>query len=330
MAKLVRRFPQLGLRCLKWRYDIASTCESPAFHLMKSTLLGHSLLTNRSFSMIENRKVFMSDETTSEDEDVDHQTSSQFMANRRFSMTENHKRFVKSDETTSEDEDKDEQVDHQTSSQIMGNNDNCQPRDNIRRKDRVKFIVENLTDMEDNSKEAVHEALDSWVAWEQNFPVGHLKRVIFLLEKDEQWHRVIQVIKWMLSKGQGNTRGTYAQLIRALDMDNRAEEAHQVWEKKIGFDLHSVPWQLCQLMVAVYHRNNMPERTIKLFKGLEDFDRKPQEKSIVQRVADAYELLGKPQEKERVLEKYKDLFSLSPKKFSSKNKKKPKAAKKAE
>ena len=46
---------------------------------------------------------------------------------------------------------------------------------------------------------------------------------------------------------------------------------------------------------------------IKLFKGLEAFDRKPPEKSIVQRVADAYEMLGLLEEKERVLEKYKDI-----------------------
>lgn len=47
----------------------------------------------------------------------------------------------------------------------------------------------------------------------------------------------------------------------------------------------------------------------KLFKDLEAFDRKPPEKSIVKKVADAYEVLGLLEEKERVLEKYKDLFS---------------------
>ncbi|KAK7837208.1 hypothetical protein CFP56_021505 [Quercus suber] len=53
-----------------------------------------------------------------------------------------------------------------------------------------------------------------------------------------------------------------------------------------------------------------------LFKNLEAFDRKPPEKSIVQRVADAYEMLGLLEEKQRVLEKYNDLFTenKSPKK----------------
>ncbi|KAL4599483.1 hypothetical protein ACB092_11G130500 [Castanea dentata] len=172
-----------------------------------------------------------------------------------------------------------------------------------------------LLDIKD-SKEAVYGALDAWVAWEQNFPIASLKRALLVLEKEQQWHRIIQVIKWMLSKGQGTTLGTYGQLIRALDMDHRAEEAHKIWVQKIGMDLHSVPWQLCRLMISVYHRNNMLEDLVKLFKNLEAFDRKPPEKSIVQRVADAYEMLGLLEEKQRVLEKYNDLFTenRSPKK----------------
>ncbi|KAH7860817.1 hypothetical protein Vadar_018370 [Vaccinium darrowii] len=180
--------------------------------------------------------------------------------------------------------------------------------ENVSRKDKISFLVDTLINLKD-SKEAIYSALDTWVAWEQNFPIVSLKVVLATLEKEQQWHRVVQVIKWMLSKGQGNTMGTYGQLIRALDMDHRAEEAHGIWEKKIGSDLHSVSWHLCNRMISVYYRNNMLENLIKLFKGLEDFDRKPPEKSIVQKVADAYEILGLLQERDRVLEKYKNLFS---------------------
>ncbi|XP_075643774.1 pentatricopeptide repeat-containing protein At4g18975, chloroplastic-like [Castanea sativa] len=187
--------------------------------------------------------------------------------------------------------------------------------ENVSRKDKINFLVNTLLDIKD-SKEAVYGALDAWVAWEQNFPIASLKRALLVLEKEQQWHRIIQVNKWMLSKGQGTTLGTYGQLIRALDMDHRAEEAHKIWVQKIGMDLHSVPWQLCRLMISVYHRNNMLEHLVKLFKNLEAFDRKPPEKSIVQRVADAYEMLGLLEEKQRVLEKYNDLFTenRSPKK----------------
>ncbi|XP_058110831.1 pentatricopeptide repeat-containing protein At4g18975, chloroplastic isoform X2 [Magnolia sinica] len=193
---------------------------------------------------------------------------------------------------------------------------NFQIGENVSRKDKMNFLVKTeakelviwqLFDLKD-SKEAVYSALDAWVAWEQNFPIVSLKRALITLEKEEQWHRIIQVLKWMLSKGQGTTRGTYGQLIRALDKDRRAEEAHNLWVKKISHDLHSVPWQLCHLMISIYYRNNMPER---LVKGLEAFDRKPPDKSIVQKVADAYEMLGLLEEQKRVLEKYKDLFTKS-------------------
>lgn len=49
-----------------------------------------------------------------------------------------------------------------------------------------------------------------------------------------------------------------------------------------------------------------------LFKALESFDRKPPSKSIVQKVADAYEMLGLSEEKNRVLEKYGSLLSETP------------------
>lgn len=68
----------------------------------------------------------------------------------------------------------------------------------------------------------------------------------------------------MLSKGQGTTMGTYGQLIRALEMDHRAEEAHKFWERKIGMDLHSVPWQLCKRMISIYYRNNMQKNLVKV------------------------------------------------------------------
>jgi hypothetical protein len=58
--------------------------------------------------------------------------------------------------------------------------------------------------------------------------------------------------------------GTYGQLIRALEMDHRAEEAHKFWERKIGIDLHSVPWQLCKRMISIYHRNNMQKNLVKV------------------------------------------------------------------
>ncbi|KAK6944667.1 hypothetical protein RJ641_025769 [Dillenia turbinata] len=135
--------------------------------------------------------------------------------------------------------------------------------ENIPRKEKINFLVSTLLDIRDN-KEAVYGALDAWIAWEQNFPIASLKRVLAVLEKEQQWHRVVQVIKWMLSKGQANTMGTYGQLLRALDKDHRAEEAHQFWVKKVGDDLHSVSWQLCNSMISIYYRNNMLDRLVQV------------------------------------------------------------------
>ncbi|KAI3754690.1 hypothetical protein L1987_54478 [Smallanthus sonchifolius] len=183
--------------------------------------------------------------------------------------------------------------------------------ENVSRNEKVNFLVKILNDLDD-SKESLYNALDAWIAWEQDFPIGPLRQALVGLEKEHQWHRIIHVIKWMLSKGQGTTLGTYGQLVRALDMDHRVDEAHEVWVKKLAVDLHSVPWQLCHQMIVVYYRNNMMERVVKLFKGLEAFDRKPRDKKIVKKVGDAYEVLGLIEEKERVLEKYKSLFNETP------------------
>ncbi|XP_065039757.1 uncharacterized protein LOC135584157 isoform X10 [Musa acuminata AAA Group] len=179
---------------------------------------------------------------------------------------------------------------------------------NISSVEKRKFLVNTLLDLKD-SKEAVYGTLDAWVAWEHSFPLVTLKKALLVLEKEEQWHRVVQVIKWMLSKGQGTTMGTYEQLIRALEKDNRAEEAHRIWVQKISHDLHSVPWRFCDLMLSIYYRNNMLERLVKLFQELEAYDRKPPSKSVVRKVGDAYEVLGLLEKKNKLLEKYNDLFS---------------------
>lgn len=207
----------------------------------------------------------------------------------------------------------------------VGDIDKYRISSNIAKKDKADFLVKTLLDLE-NSKEVVYGTLDAWVAWEENFPIALLKRALLILEKEQEWHRVVQVIKWMLSKGQGTTMGTYGQLILALDMDNRSDEAHEIWDSKIGGYYHSVPWQLCRQMIAIYYRNNMWDKLTRLFEELEAYDRKPPEKSIVLRVANAYEALGRLKEKERILEKYnylltKDKSPKKPRKHGYKKKK---------
>ncbi|CAO2143108.1 unnamed protein product [Urochloa humidicola] len=179
---------------------------------------------------------------------------------------------------------------------------------NLSSAEKRKFLINTLLGLGD-SREDVYGTLDAWVAFEQEFPLASLKQALSALEKEEQWHRIVQVIKWMLSKGQGNTVRTYEQLVCALEKDNRAEEAHKIWQKKIAHDLQSVPWRFCHLMLAIYYRNNRLERLVKLFKELEACGRKPPSKDIIRKVEDAYEMLGLLEEKKALLEKYKELYN---------------------
>lgn len=177
----------------------------------------------------------------------------------------------------------------------------------VSKKDKINVFISKLLELDDN-KEAVYGALDAWVAEEKEFPIGRLKTALITLERKEKWHKVVQVIKWMLSKGQGITVGTYGQLIRTLDMDNRVEEAKNLWVRKLSRDVDTVPWKVCEIIVSVYHRNEMWEELATLYKKLEVHGRKVPDKYIAQKVADSYEKLGLVEEKERVMEKYKSLF----------------------
>ncbi|XP_062197989.1 pentatricopeptide repeat-containing protein At4g18975, chloroplastic-like isoform X1 [Phragmites australis] len=179
---------------------------------------------------------------------------------------------------------------------------------NLSSAEKRKFLINTLLDLED-SREAVYSTLDAWIAFEQDFPLASLKQALSALEKEEQWHRIVQVIKWMLSKGQGNTMRTYELLVCALEKDNRAEEAHKIWQKKIAHDLHSVPWRFCRLMLAIYYRNNRLDRLVRLFKELEACGRKPPSKDIIRKIEDAYEMLGLLEEKKVLLDKYKDIYN---------------------
>ncbi|KAJ4703740.1 Pentatricopeptide repeat-containing protein [Melia azedarach] len=68
-------------------------------------------------------------------------------------------------------------------------------------------------------KEAVYGALDKWMAWETEFPLIAAAKALRIFRRRGQWRRVIQVAKWMLSKGQGATMGTYDTLFLAFDKD---------------------------------------------------------------------------------------------------------------
>ncbi|KAK8953075.1 Pentatricopeptide repeat-containing protein [Platanthera guangdongensis] len=80
-----------------------------------------------------------------------------------------------------------------------------------------------------DDKDAVTAALDYWTAWETEFPVIASAKALEILRRRNQWRRIIQVSKWLLSKGQVLAMGTYDTLLLALDRDGRLEEAEELW-----------------------------------------------------------------------------------------------------
>ncbi|KAF4361703.1 hypothetical protein F8388_026393 [Cannabis sativa] len=111
-----------------------------------------------------------------------------------------------------------------------------------------------------NVKEEVYGALDSFIAWELEFPLITVKKAIKILEDQKEWKRIIQMSKWMLSKGQGRTMGTYFRLLNALAEDGRLEEAEELWAKLFSENLESTPRMFFNKMLAIYYHRGLHDK----------------------------------------------------------------------
>ncbi|KAG4948601.1 hypothetical protein JHK82_041784 [Glycine max] len=154
-----------------------------------------------------------------------------------------------------------------------------------------------------NEKEAVYGALDKWTAWETEFPVIAVSKALKILRKRGHWVRVIQVAKWMLSKGQGATMGTYDTLLLAFDMDKRVDEAESLWNMIIHAHMRSVSKRLFSRMISLYDHHNMPDKIIDVFADMEELRLKPDE-DTVRRVARAFRELGDEEKRKLVIKQY--------------------------
>nr|CAD1817931.1 unnamed protein product [Ananas comosus var. bracteatus] len=81
-----------------------------------------------------------------------------------------------------------------------------------------------------NDKEVIYGALDRWTAWATEFPVIATAKALEILRRRNQWLRIIQVTKWLLSKGQVLTMETYDTLLVAFNMEGRIDEAESIWK----------------------------------------------------------------------------------------------------
>ncbi|XP_057764211.1 pentatricopeptide repeat-containing protein At4g18975, chloroplastic-like [Salvia miltiorrhiza] len=154
-----------------------------------------------------------------------------------------------------------------------------------------------------NEKEAVYSALDEWIAWETEFPLIAAAKALVILRQRSQWKRIIQVAKWMLSKGQGATMATYDHLLLAFDMDRRPDEAEMLWNMILHAHDRSISKRLFSRMISLYDHHNMANNVIEVFADMEELGVKPDE-DTVRRIARAFEVLGQEDKQKQFLTKY--------------------------
>eukprot|EP00250_Pteridium_aquilinum_P022916 c25905_g1_i1 orf=496-1434(-) len=154
-----------------------------------------------------------------------------------------------------------------------------------------------------NVKEEIYAALDEWVAFEVEFPIIAVGKALKRLKEQEQWQRIIQVSKWMLSKGQGKTFGTYDLMLKAYEMDARLEDCETLWDKLLMLYARSMPKSMFARMMNIYKRQHMPEKLVKVFEQMEDFKMRP-DKDTLEMVKEAYRQLGQPEKQQALMAKY--------------------------
>lgn len=140
-------------------------------------------------------------------------------------------------------------------------------------------------------KEEVYGALDEWAAFELEFPIVATRKALERLRQLEQWHRIIQVTKWMLSKGIGRTHNTYGLMLKAYCMDGRLEEAEELWDKLLTGLNRSMPKNMFAFMTNAYRKQEMPEKVVEVFEQMESFGIKP-DKDLLRRAEEAYQQLN--------------------------------------
>ncbi|KAL0303791.1 UNVERIFIED_CONTAM: Pentatricopeptide repeat-containing protein [Sesamum radiatum] len=154
-----------------------------------------------------------------------------------------------------------------------------------------------------NVKEEVYGALDSFIAWELEFPLITVKKALKNLENEKEWKRIIQVTKWMLSKGQGRTMGTYYALLNALAEDGRLDEAEELWQTLFSENLESMPRMFFERMISIYYQREMHEKMFEIFADMEELGIRPT-MSIVTMVGDVFKKLDMLDKYEKLKKKY--------------------------
>uniref|UniRef100_J3MLT3 Pentatricopeptide repeat-containing protein n=1 Tax=Oryza brachyantha TaxID=4533 RepID=J3MLT3_ORYBR len=154
-----------------------------------------------------------------------------------------------------------------------------------------------------NEKEAVYGALDKWTAFEPEFPTIAAAKALEMLKRQRQWLRIIQVTKWLMSKGQVLTWTTYDTLLLALFMDGRMDEVESIWNNIIQTHTRSVPKRLFSRMILIYDIRHCPDKVLEIFADIEELGVHPDE-DTTRRIGRAFAALGQEDKERLVLKKY--------------------------
>ncbi|KAK9665385.1 hypothetical protein RND81_14G109100 [Saponaria officinalis] len=154
-----------------------------------------------------------------------------------------------------------------------------------------------------NVKEEVYGALDAFIAWELEFPLITVKKALKTLEDEKEWKRVIQVTKWMLSKGQGRTMGSNFTLLNALAEEDRLEEVEELWKRLFAKNLETTPRMFYEKMIVIYYTRGMHDKMFDVFADMEELGVKPTT-SIVSKVGNVFQKLGMMDKYEKLHQKY--------------------------
>ncbi|KAL1367295.1 hypothetical protein HN51_021335 [Arachis hypogaea] len=163
-------------------------------------------------------------------------------------------------------------------------------------------LVETIRQLS-NVKEEVYGALDSYVAWELEFPLITMKKALKTLEDQQEWKRVIQVTKWMLSKGQGRTMGSYFTLLNALAEDDRIDEAEELWTKLLMQYMESLPRKFFDKMISIYYKRGMYDKMFEVFADMEELGVHPN-LTVVQLIGGVFKEVGMLDKYEKIHQKY--------------------------
>lgn len=154
-----------------------------------------------------------------------------------------------------------------------------------------------------NEKEAVYGALDRWTAFEPEFPIIAAAKALEMLKKRRKWLQIIQVTKWLMSKGQVLTWTTYDTLLLALSMDGRVDEAESIWNTILQTYTRSVPKKLFSRMIQIYNTCHLPDKVLEIYADMEELGVRPDE-DTTRRIGRAFATSGQEDKQKPVLEKY--------------------------